>query len=314
MKQVLVTCPPMLGQMDKLGDAFDRVGLDPVPVPVRQTLTEEELLELVPRHDGWIIGDDPATERVLRAGVEGSLRATVKWGIGVDNVDRNACDALGLPFDNTPGMFGNEVADIALGYVIALARETFLIDRGVRAGAWPKPAGISLAGKLAGVLGFGDIGRNIVQRLRACGMDVCVYDPFLDANQLSEGVELASFPEGVEQLDFLIVACALTESSRHLLDDGVFERVRPGLRVVNVSRGPIIDEPALCRALADGRVHSAALDVFEQEPLPMDSSLRGHERCIFGSHNASNTVDAVLRTSEIAIEKIARMLGVGASS
>ena len=144
---ILVTCPPMLRMMDRLGDRFDRLGLRATTPDVVQTLSVEELVELVPRHDGWIIGDDPATRRVFEAGKAGRLRAAVKWGIGVDNVDLQACADLGLPISNTPNMFGGEVADVAMGYVIALARHTFEIDRGVRQGGWPKPAGISLAGK-----------------------------------------------------------------------------------------------------------------------------------------------------------------------
>lgn len=311
MTTVLVSCPPMLAQMAELEEDFRAASLIPVTVAVTQTLSEEELLDLVPNHDGWIIGDDPATEDVLRAGVDGRLRAALKWGIGVDNVDQGACRMLGIPFDNTPGMFGREVADLALGYVIGLARETFVIDRGVRKGEWPKPAGISLAGRRAGVIGFGDIGRNIVTRLLASEMHVSVFDPFARDEDIPEGVQLAEFSEGVGSLDFLVVACALTNSSFHMVGADALARAKPGLRVVNVSRGPVIDEAALCASLDSGHVHSAALDVFEQEPLPADSRLRHHDRCIFGSHNASNTVDAVLRTSRIAIAKIEAMLNAG---
>jgi D-3-phosphoglycerate dehydrogenase len=105
-----------------------------------QTLSVEELKELVPQHDGWIIGDDPATREVFMAGKAGKLKAAVKWGIGVDNVDFDACKDLGIPIVNTPNMFGGEVADIAVGYVIALARETFQIDDGIRQGSGPSRA------------------------------------------------------------------------------------------------------------------------------------------------------------------------------
>ena len=123
------------------------LGLELVPAVVTQTLSETELIELLPQFDGWIIGDDPATQQVFEAGLRGSLKAAVKWGIGVDNVDFRACEALGIPITNTPGMFGGEVADVAVGYVIALARHTVEIDRSVREGSWPKPRGLSLAGR-----------------------------------------------------------------------------------------------------------------------------------------------------------------------
>jgi D-3-phosphoglycerate dehydrogenase len=119
-----------------------------------QTRAISDLLELVPAHDGWIIGDDPATREVFSHGKSGKLKAAVKWGVGVDNVDFDACEKLGIPVANTPGMFGAEVADLALGYIIALARQTFEIDRGVRAGQWPKPLGISLGERKVAILGF----------------------------------------------------------------------------------------------------------------------------------------------------------------
>ncbi len=307
--QVLVTCPPMLGMIDAFRPLFAEKGVGVTTPEVVQTLSEDELKALLPRHDGWIIGDDPATRAVFTAGKAGRLRAAVKWGIGTDNVDFAACRDLGIPVTNTPNMFGAEVADVAVGYVVALARETFEIDRGVRAGSWPKPRGISLAGRTAAIIGFGDIGRNVAARLAAAGMKIVAYDPAArDAGGVSS-VAIAAWPEHLQEADFIIVTCALTDSSRHMVNAGTLARARKGVRVVNVARGPVIDEPALVAALRSGHVYSAALDVFEQEPLPMDSPLRAHPRCVFGSHNSSNTSDAVDRTSRLAIRKLFDYLG-----
>jgi len=226
----------------------------------------------------------------------------------VDNVDFAAARELGLPITNTPFMFGREVADIAMSYVVGLARETFFIDREVRAGRWPKPVGISLADKVATVVGFGDIGRNIARRMLAAEMRVIAVDPrFAPAGGL-ESVEQGQWPAALERSDFLVLACNLTAENRHMVGAGSLARAKPGLRVVNVARGPLIDEPALAAALASGQVHSAALDVMEVEPLPADSPLRGYARCIFGSHNSSNTSDAVVRASERAMALLFEML------
>ena len=103
-----------------------------------QTLSVEELIELVPQFDGWIIGDDPVTRDVLEAGVNGNLKGAVKWGVGTDNVDFQACRDFGILIDHTPNVFGAEVADLAIGYLIALARNTFQIDREIRDSIWPK--------------------------------------------------------------------------------------------------------------------------------------------------------------------------------
>ncbi|MEB3318513.1 MAG: NAD(P)-dependent oxidoreductase [Cyanobacteriota bacterium] len=121
-------------------------------------------------------------------------------------------------------------------------------------------------------------------------------------------MSLALWPKRLDEADFVVVNCALTASSYHMLNAEAFAAVKPGVRVVNVGRGPVIDEQALIAALATGQVYSAALDVFEQEPLPQDSPLRTHPACIFGSHNASNTVDGVERTSHKAIQLLAGFL------
>lgn len=305
MKDVLVTCPPMLGKIDLFYDYAAERGLKLHPAKVTQILSEDELKELLPQYDGWIIGDDPATRAVFEAGQSGRLTAAVKWGIGVDNVDFAACKDLGIPIINTPMMFGAEVADVATGFVIGLARELFFIDRNVRSGDWPKPAGISLAGKRVGVIGLGDIGRHTASRMRALGMEVVAFDPGVEGDVGLSGLERAIWPVGVENLDFLVFTCALNKHNFHMLNADVLAVCKPGIRVVNVARGPLIEEPALIAALQSGQVHSAALDVFEVEPLALESPLRGMDRCIFGSHNGSNTVDAVIRASHAAIDRLA---------
>ena len=303
MKDILVTCPPMLGQLDQFVDFAAERGLKLHRAQVTQILSEDELCAVLPNYDGWIIGDDPATRRVFETAQKGRLTAAVKWGIGVDNVDFAACKDLGIPIINTPMMFGAEVADVATAFV--LARELFTIDRGVRAGNWPKPAGISLLNKRVGVIGLGDIGRNTVARMRALGMKVVAYDPGVEGDAGFDGLERATWPDAVEDLDFLVFTCALNKHNFHMLDADVLARCKAGVRIVNVARGPLIDEAALVAALQSGHVYSAALDVFEVEPLPMDSPLRGMDRCIFGSHNGSNTIDGVIRASHTAIERLA---------
>lgn len=307
--RVLVTCPPMLGQIDRFHAAAAGRGMTLVPAETVQVLSEAELMALLPDYDGWIIGDDPATRAVFAAGRAGRLRAAVKWGIGVDNVDFAACRDLGIPVINTPGMFGAEVADVATAYVIGLAREMFAIDRGVRAGGWPKPAGISLAGRRAGVVGLGDIGRALCARLMALGLRVTAWDPGVAGDAGLPGLGRAAWPEALGEQDVLVFTCALTEANRHMLNAATLDACRDGVRIVNVARGPLIDEAALAAALATGKVHSAALDVFEVEPLPAGSPLRAMERCVFGTHNGSNSVDAVIRASHAALDRMAGFLG-----
>lgn len=307
--KILVTCPPMLRSLDRFRPLFARLGWEVTAPEVVQLMTEDELVALVPQFDGWVIGDDPATARVFAAGKAGCLKAAVKWGVGVDNVDFEACRRFGIPISHTPGMFGREVADVALGYVIALARETFAIDRGVKEGCWPKPVGVSLAGKTVALVGLGDIGRNTAKRLLASEVKVIAYDPFSPPVAGLDAVERAVWPERLGEAAVIVLTCALTSENRHMIDAQTLARCQRGVRLVNVSRGPLIDEAALIAALESGAVHSAALEVFEEEPLSGLSRLRAFgDRCLFGSHNASNTVEAVERTSLKAVELLAGFL------
>jgi D-3-phosphoglycerate dehydrogenase len=307
MLRILLTCPPMIGAIDSLRDEFARRGAEVVCPEFRQTLSESELIDLVPQYDGWIIGDDPATAEVFAAGRAGKLRAAVKWGVGTDNVDCPGAEEAGFDVANTPGMFSEEVSDVAVAYLLGLARDLYAIDRGVRIGGWPKPSGSSLVGKTAALAGFGNIGRAAARKLLAFGMKVIAYDPYYQRDAALE-VESATWPERLVEADFVVLTCALTQSSRHMVNAETLARMKPGVRIVNVGRGPLIDEPALIAALDSGHVASAALDVFEEEPLPETSPLRQFDRCIFGSHNSSNTKEAVHRTSLKAIEILFQQL------
>lgn len=308
MFKVLVTCPPMLGQLAEFKAYAKKQNIELIAANVTQTLTEDELKSLLPKVDGWIIGDDPATYSVFSAGKAGSLKAAVKWGIGVDNVDFTACKKLAIPIDNTPNMFGKEVADLALGYVIGLARHTFFIDRSIRRGNWPKPAGMSLAGKTVGIVGFGDIGTHLAKRLTALEMQVIAFDPYVKATTDTVDLCFATFPNKLEECDFLIFTCSLNNKNRHMLNRSTLARLKKGAYVINVARGPLIDQAALIESLQSQHIAAAALDVFEVEPLPKDSKLLEYELCILGSHNASNTIQAAHRASLLAIDKIGAFL------
>jgi len=309
--KVLLTCPPMIGQLHRFKPSFHAKGVEViVPQNFVQQLSEEELIQILPDFEGWIIGDDPVTRRVLEAGKRGKLRGAVRWGIGVDNVDLQAVKDLNIPFSNTPYMFGGEVADLAVAYVIALARYTHLIDREVKAGHWAKPAGISLAGKTVALIGFGDIGKNIAKRLSAMDMVLNIYDPYAKDKERYDNYNFFNFPEKLEEADFVILACALTPENKHLINVDSLANMKDEVRVVNVSRGGLIDEKALVEALKSKKVHSAALDVFEVEPLPMDSPLRQFDNIIFGSHNGSNTIDGVIRASRKAMSLVFEFMGI----
>ena len=308
MSKVLVTCPPALATVDQYRDRLSKHGVEVVLADVVQQLREDELLALVGDIDGMVAGDDQLTAVVLRQATR--LRVIVRWGIGMDNVDLAEATRLGIRVVNTPGVFRDEVADMAIGYLILLARQIHLVDDGVRAGRWPKPQGRSLTGRRLGIIGLGSIGLAVARRGKAMGMAVVGQDVAAKARAAAaaEGVLIEPLEQLLADCDALVLCTALTVDNRHMINGETLGHMRRGSWLVNVSRGGLVDERALAAALDSGVLAGAALDVFEQEPLPLDSPLRQFQQVILGSHNASNTSEAVHRVNELALELLLRGL------
>jgi D-3-phosphoglycerate dehydrogenase len=301
----------MLREIEEFRAAFTARGIELITPNVVQVMSEDELVQLVPLVDGWIIGDDPATERVFFAGKSGNLKAAVKWGVGVDNVDFNACEKLEIPITNTPNMFGGEVADMALAYLLGLARDSYYVHEEVKKGNWVKPTGSTVAGSTIAVVGLGDIGKNTIKRLNGFEVKIIAYDPFSAHTAEDLGIDaILDFPERIEEADFVVLTPSLTESSKHIINKASLSKMKVGVRIVNVSRGGLIKESDLITALKSGKVRSVALDVFEEEPLSMANELLTFSQNIFGSHNGSNTKEAVHRASHEAMDKLFEFLGV----
>ena len=306
--RVLITCPNLINTIDHFRPVFNKLGIE-IEIPhFVQQLSEAELLAIIDRFDGVIAGDDPFTAKVLQKGK--NLKVIAKWGIGVDAIDLVAAKQLGIPVHNTPGAFSDEVADTAIGYIIMLARRLHQIDRAVRNGDWFKPLGMSLRGKVLGVIGVGNIGKAIGRRADVMGMRLVGYDLYsISTEYLAEvGMEQVPLTTLFNQADFIVLCCNLNQSNFHLLNEQAFAEMKNGVHIVNVARGPLIDEIALFQAIHKQKVAGAALDVFEREPLPWDSPLRTLENCIFGSHNSSNTFEAVMRVNELSIQNLVKEL------
>jgi len=308
MLKVLISCPPMIKQRDSFEETFKGLGIEPIWAKIVQQFTEPELVKILPEFDGWIVGDDPCTRDVLAAGKRGKLKAIVKWGIGVDNVDFEACEELGIPVENTPNMFGDEVADLAMSYITNLSRSIVNVHNGVKNLEWPKPIGTSLKGKNIGIVGLGDIGMNIVRRVNAARMNVIAYDPHFSSVRNEFEFEHLIWPNKIEELDYLVIACALNNQNRYMINKNIIARFKKGIKLINVSRGPLINEIDLYEGIKNGTISGAALDVYENEPLELNSPLREFEQIIFGTHNGSNTFEAVQKTSNLAIKKINNFL------
>ena len=301
---VLITCPQLQRTINLYRAFFAEHGIEIELPHVVQKLSESPLLEIIDRFDGVIAGDDEFTARVLEKGKR--LKVITKWGVGMDAIDLEAAKRLGIRVYNTPDVFSDEVADVVMGYIILLARQLHKLDQSVRNGGWMKIQGVSLRGKTLGVIGVGSIGRAVVRRAVATGMSVVGYDiaPIPALFVRETGLRPVEFEELLQTSDFISLNCSLTSSNWHMLGPREFALVKTGVYIVNTSRGALIDESSLIKALREGKVAGAALDVFEEEPLSLNSPLRQFENCIFGAHNSSNTHEAVMRVNELAIRNL----------
>jgi D-3-phosphoglycerate dehydrogenase len=309
--RILITCRQMQVSVPHVEARMRAAGVqwDCPPIPGQQ-FAAEDLVPIIGAYDAIIAGDDEISRKVLEAGLP-KLKIVAKWGIGVDGIDQVAAAELGIAVANTPGMFDDEVADVALGYLLSLMRGLHEIDREVRAGGWLKIEGRSPRGKTLGIVGLGGTGRAMAVRGQAVGMTVVGCDPSPVCADLAReaGVEVVPFDEVVRRSQVLSLHCPLTPETTGLISAQVLAAMPDGSFLVNTSRGRVVQEAAVVEALRTGKLAGAALDVFEVEPLPAGSPLRQIPNTILGSHNGSNSREAVLRTSERALENA--LIGMG---
>jgi D-3-phosphoglycerate dehydrogenase len=242
------------------------------------------------------------------------LRAVGRAGVGVDNVDLDAATEAGIAVFNAPG--GNTIAaaELTMTLLISVARRIPAAEASVRAGEWERNAfkGVELKGKTLGLIGAGRIGGEVAIRCRSFGMSVLVYDPYLDEKRAAElGVSLVGLDEVLEQGDFISIHVPLNDETRGICGASALSRMKPSAFVVNASRGGVIDEEALVAALHAGVIAGAALDVYETEPLPIDSPLRGAPNLVLTPHLGASTGEAQEGVATEVAEKIRDLLLTG---
>ena len=305
--RVLVSNIMMINERPRFDAALRARGLEPVWPDVNQFMDEAQCLSFAGEVDGWLAGDDRITRNVIEAFLP-RLKVISKWGSGIDSIDQAAARDLGVPLCNTPGAFRDAVGEYAIGMLLAVSRRISLTDRNIRAGDWPKGRYEGMTGKTMGVVGYGAIGQGVGQRARGLGMEVIAHDPFLSSS--ADGTELVDFNGLLARSDVICLCCNLTAENHHLLDDAAFGAMRDGVILVNVARGPLVDETALVAALSCGKVGAAALDVFETEPLPADHPLLAMEDVVVSSHNANSTLQAVEAVHSNTLANLFRILDV----
>jgi D-3-phosphoglycerate dehydrogenase len=269
---------------------FKQAGVDVIVAPVAERLSEDELMRYAGEIDGVICGDDQFSARVLEASVP-RLKVISKWGSGIDSIDRETAARLGVQVCNTPGAFTDPVADTVMAYLLAFARRGPWLDREMKAKRWEKLPGRALNECTLGVVGVGKIGKAVLYRAKAFGMRLLGNDIVeIDSDFVTRvGVEMTSLPELLSQADFVSLNCDLNPTSYQLINRDTLGYMQTGAVLINTSRGAIVDEDALIEALHEGRLEGAALDVFEDEPLPANSPLLTMDNVMLAPHNANSS-------------------------
>lgn len=282
-----------------IADDVSESGLEPLraagfTLEKRTGLAVEELREALSDVDGLVVrSETKVTPDLMNAALR--LRVIGRAGVGVDNIDVPAATERGIVVMNAPD--GNTIttAEHTIALLVSLARRVPQANTSLRDGRWERKRfiGVELQGKTLGILGLGRIGRVVASRARAFGMNILAYDPFIAPEQARDlELEIAPLDEVFVRADFLTVHTPLTQETRGIVGQQAFSKMKRGVRIINCARGGLIDERALLAAIKEGIVAGAALDVFEQEPPPVDHPLIALEEVISTPHLGASTTEA----------------------
>ena len=292
------------------GEGVERLRQDGnVRVDVRTGLSEHELIAAIPQYDALLVRSaTQVPRRVIQAADR--LQVIGRAGVGVDNIDVEAATDRGIVVVNAPA--GNTVsaAELAIAHFLALSRHIAAADASLRGGAWKRSdyLGVELRGKVAGVVGLGQVGGAVARRLLGLEMTVLAYDPFVpDERARLLGEELVTFDELLARADFITLHTTLTPGAPPLLGPAEFAAMRPGARLINTARGGLVDEAALIAALDSGRLAGAALDVFSTEPAS-GNPLTRHPKVVVTPHLGASTQEAQERVAVDVADDVLQVL------
>jgi D-3-phosphoglycerate dehydrogenase len=258
--------------------------------------------------EGLIVGIDPVTACVMDENPQ--LKAISKYGAGLDNIDLAAAKERGIAVMSAGSANALSVAELAIGLFFSLARSIPFAAASTRAGRWDRLKGTELRGKTAGIVGLGNIGREVARIARGIGMDALAYDPYVkndDPAAAALGVPLVKFAEVLARADFVSLHLPITSETRQMMNKDTFKMMKPSAYLVNTSRGELVDEGALYEALSAGTIAGAAEDVFSKEP-PDAHPLLLLDNFILTPHVGMFTREAVLRTAMVSAENAVQML------
>ena len=290
MKTVLITATYMFPFLDRFIPILEHFGLKVIVPEVEERMEADALMAYAGQFDGTICGDDRYTPEVLAACAP-RLKVIAKWGTGIDSIDLDAAEKLGIKVLNTPNAFTVPVSESVLAALLCFARNLPWMDDAMKRGEWKKISGHTLSESTVGVIGVGNIGKAVLRRVRGFGARLLAYDIVDIAPDflLENKVEITDLRTLLGQSDYVCLCPSLTPSSRQLINAESLSWMKPSAVLVNASRGPVVEEAALIEALQNGRLRGAALDVFEFEPLPKDSPLLKMDNVLLSPHNTNSS-------------------------
>ncbi|MFW5772790.1 MAG: hydroxyacid dehydrogenase [Phototrophicaceae bacterium] len=277
------------------------------------SMSRAEALAAVPEADALVIRSATRVDaEMLEAATR--LRVIARAGVGVDNVDLVAATQRGVVVMNTPDGNTISTAEYTLGLMLALARHIPHSYNDLQAGRWERKAfmGVELRRKTLGIIGFGRIGRAVAKRAQAFEMRVIAHDPYITPEMaISLNVEIVNLDTLYDQADFITLHSTINDETREMINAASIARMKPGVRIINAARGALVNEYDLADAIRSGQVAGAALDVYQQEPLPPDSPLIGLPNIIHTPHLAASTTDAQVQVGVDAAQEVLDALTQG---
>ena len=287
-------------------EEFRRSSRHDLVIAVPEKRTEEIMMELLESADAVIAGSDPLSRRVLERCPR--LKVISRPGVGYDAIDVKAARELGVRVATTPGTNERAVADHAFALILGLARAIVRHDRTTREGNWIRPVSADVGRKVLGIIGLGAIGRQVALRGRGFDMQVLAYEIFPNLEFVKEhGVELTTLEDLLSRADFVTLHTPSTPDTYHVMNEQRLRMMKSTAYLVNTARGPLIDERALLKALREGWIAGAGLDVFEKEP-PGDSPFFDLDNVIVSPHIAGITDDACRAMAEMALQSVVLVL------
>jgi len=282
-------------------EAIEQMRAAGLQVDVRDDITPEELPAVLPAYEGMVVRSRTKVRQPLIDACP-NLKVIVRGGVGLDTIDADYARSKGITVMNTPLASSASVAELAVAYMFALARSIYQASASMKSEKWEKKLfeGDELGGKMLGLIGIGNIGREVARRANALGMTVMAYDPYVKS---AEGVKMASLDDVLEQSDYISLHLPKTKESAGMLGADAFGKMKTGVRIINCARGGIVDEQALYVALTAGKIAGAALDVFAEEP-PIDWNLMKLPNVIASPHIGAATKEAQGRVGAEVSQKL----------